>query len=331
MITLGIETSCDETAVAILENKKILSNVLYSQIREHSKYGGVVPEIASRKHIEKIGYIFEEAVATSQINIEDIDTVAVTKGPGLVGSLLVGVNFAKGIAFALKKPLYEINHIEGHILSVLLENNIDFPFVSLVASGGHTHIFLVKDLGEYELLGKTLDDAAGEAFDKVAKMLQLGYPGGPILEKLAMQGKPVVKFPKSFMVKGNLNFSFSGIKTSVMNFINKNKNSVSVEDICCSFQKTVGDTFVYKIREAVKITKINTITFSGGVACNRYLRKRISEFAMENSLRFFSPSPEYCSDNAAMIALAGFLKNLKEPLEYPFDFTVNAVPRLKLC
>jgi N6-L-threonylcarbamoyladenine synthase len=331
LIVLGIETSCDETAVAILENKNILANVLYSQVREHSKFGGVVPEIASRKHIEKITLVFEEAMEESQVDLKNVDMVAVTTGPGLVGSLLVGVNFAKGIAYALKKPLLPVNHIEGHILAVLLENNIEFPFLSLVASGGHTSLFLVKNVGEYVLLGKTLDDAAGEAFDKVSKMLGLGYPGGPVIEKMAEKGEFSIKFPKSFMEKDNLNFSFSGLKTSVMNYIRKHSWELPVYDICRSFQETVAETFLFKIGEAVRKEKIRTVTFSGGVACNKFINQKIKEFSLENNLKFYSPSPRFCSDNAAMIALTAFLRGQRKPTEYPFDFSLNAMPRMKLC
>ena len=331
MLVMGIETSCDETAVAILENKKILSNVLYSQIKEHSKFGGVVPEIASRKHIEKIGYIFRNALTAANVNLKQIDLIAVTNGPGLVGSLLVGVNFAKGVAYALKKPLKRIHHIEGHIIAVLLEYNIDYPFLSLVASGGHTSLFLVKNFGEYKLLGRTLDDAAGEAFDKVAKMLDLGYPGGPIIEKYARMGEHTIKFPKAFMKKGNLNFSFSGVKTAVKNFIARNKENFSIYDICRSFQETIAETFIFKINEAVKAENVKTVTFSGGVACNMFLKEKIKKFSLENNLEFYSPSPEFCSDNAAMIALAGYFSQKKEKEVFPFDFTMNAMSRIKLC
>ena len=331
MLILGIESSCDETAMAIIdENKKIIANFLYSQIEEHSKFGGVVPEIASRKHIEKIDYIFNELFKHANITPEDLDIISVTQGPGLVGSLLVGLNFAKGIAYFLKKPLYPVHHIEGHILSVLFENEVEFPFISLIASGGHTSLFLVQSPGQYTLLGKTLDDAAGEAFDKVAKMLKLGYPGGPIVEKLGKNGKNNIKFPKSFIKKGNLNFSFSGVKTSVLNFIKKNPD-YNREDICCSFQNTIADTFIFKINEAVKKFNIKNVTFGGGVACNSFIKNKIETFAKENNINFYCPSPELCSDNGAMIALAGYFKHIKENRKFPFDFTLNANARMLLC
>ena len=331
MFILGTESSCDETAVAVIDdNKKIYANILYSQIKEHSKFGGVVPEIASRKHIEKIDHIFNKVFSSIDIPIENIDIVSVTQGPGLVGSLLVGLNFAKAVAYYLKKPLYPVNHIEGHILSVLFENNVEFPFISLIASGGHTSLFLVEKPGKYQLLGRTLDDAAGEAFDKVAKMLGLGYPGGPIVENLAQKGENNIKFPKSFIEKGNLNFSFSGIKTSVLNFIKKEKN-YKTEDICSSFQNSISDTFIFKLSEAVKKYKVKNIGFGGGVACNSFIKKKLSEFAYKNNLNFYTPSPILCSDNAAMIALAGYYRHINEKRCFPFDLALNAIPRMKLC
>ncbi len=328
MYILGIETSCDETAIGIIdENLKIYANVIYSQIKEHEIFGGVVPEIASRKHIEKIKILSEEAFKLANLNIDDIDIISVTQGPGLIGSLLVGVNFAKAIAYALEKKLYFINHIEGHILSVFIENSVDFPFLSLVASGGHTNLFLVKNFGKYNLLGKTLDDAAGEAFDKVAKMLNLGYPGGPIVEKLAQNGdENSIAFPKSFIEKDNFNFSFSGLKTAVRNFIAKNKE-FKIEDVCASFQKSVADVFIFKISEAAKKYNVKNICFSGGVACNTYIKSRINEFCINNKLNFYSPSPIYCTDNGVMIALAG-LQHYKKSPDFKFKLSANAHSRL---
>ena len=330
MYILGIETSCDETAIGIIdENIKVYANVIYSQIKEHKIFGGVVPEIASRKHIEKIKILTIEAFKQSGLNIKDIDVISVTQGPGLIGALLVGVNFAKAIAYALKKKLYFVNHIEGHIFSVFIENNISFPFVSLVASGGHTNIFLVEDFCKYTLLGKTLDDAAGEAFDKVAKMLNLGYPGGPIVEKLSKNGdENAIKFPRAFIEKNNFNFSFSGLKTAVRNFILKNKN-FNIEDICASFQKAVADVFIFKISETVQNFNVKNISFSGGVACNKYIKDRIYEFCKENNLNFYSPSPIYCTDNGVMIAFAGLKRFEKNP-NSQFDLSENAFSKLKL-
>lgn len=330
MLVLGIETSCDETAIGIIdENLKIYANVIYSQIKEHKIFGGVVPEIASRKHIEKIKILTEEAFKLANFSASDIDIISVTQGPGLIGSLLVGVNFAKAIAYALRKKLYFVNHIEGHILSVFIENQVEFPFISLVASGGHTNLFLVEDFGKYILLGKTLDDAAGEAFDKVAKLLNLGYPGGPIIEKLAKEGdENSIEFPKAFIQKGNFNFSFSGLKTAVRNFVIKNPDAKK-EDICASFQKAVCDVFLFKISEAIKKYKIKNICFAGGVACNNYIKNKIYNYCNENNLNFFSPSPIYCTDNGVMIAFAGLKKFEREP-NLKFDLAANAFSRMKL-
>ncbi len=331
MFILGIESSCDETAIAIIdENKNIYANLLYSQIKEHKNFGGVVPEIASRKHIEKIDRIFFEAFKKAEISPNDIDIISVTQGPGLVGSLLIGLNFAKAIAYFLKKPLYPVHHIEGHILSVLFENSVEFPFISLVASGGHTSIFLVEKVGKYKLLGKTLDDAAGEAFDKVAKMLHLGYPGGPIVERLAKKGRNCINFPKAFIEKKNLNFSFSGLKTAVLNYIKK-EHSFSTEDICCSFQNNIADTFIYKLNEATQMHNVKSIAFGGGVACNSFIKEKIREFAKNKGLNFYTASPILCSDNGAMIALAGYYKHLSAKCKFPFDFSLNATPRMQLC
>ncbi len=330
MYILGIETSCDETAVAIInEQKKIYANVIYSQIKEHKIFGGVVPEIASRKHIEKIKIITEKAFEDAGLKPKDIDTIAVTQGPGLIGSLLVGVNFAKALAYALNKKLFFVNHIEGHILSVLIEQDIRFPFISLVASGGHTNLFKVESIGKYTLLGKTLDDAAGEAFDKVAKMLDLGYPGGPIVEKLSKNGNEnAINFPKAFIEKENYNFSFSGLKTAVRNYLIKNKN-FKIEDVCASFQKAVADVFIFKIKESIENFNIERICFSGGVACNSYIRNRIKEFCKKEGVEFYFPSPIFCTDNAVMIALAGYYKNLRS-IKDDFDLTANALSRMKL-
>jgi len=329
MLSLGIETSCDETAVAVVDNNfNILSNELYSQIKEHSAFGGVVPEIASRKHIEKIDIIANLSLEKAGIKVKDIDIIAVTVGPGLIGSILVGLNFAKGLAYATKKPLYPIHHIEGHILSLLFDNNLDFPFISLVASGGHTNLFLVNSIGDYTLLGKTLDDAAGEAFDKVAKMLNLGYPGGPIIEKLALKGKNCIKLPQSFIVKENLNFSFSGIKTSVLNFI-KN-NSFKIEDLCASFQNSIAETFIFKLQEASRIFGVKNIALAGGVSCNSFIRNKISEFAKNTGKKLYLPSKSLSTDNAAMIAAAGISKHSRDSINFPFDFTLNAKSRLNI-
>ena len=330
MFVLGIETSCDETAIGIIDEKiKIYANIIYSQIKEHKVFGGVVPEIASRKHIEKIKILCEQAFNHSNIDINEIDIISVTQGPGLIGSLLVGVNFAKAIAYALGKKLYFVNHIEGHILSVFIENKVEFPFISLIASGGHTSIFLVEDFGKYILLGKTLDDAAGEAFDKVAKLLNLGYPGGPTIEKLAKKGDEyAIEFPKSFIQKENFNFSFSGLKTAVRNFVINNQNE-KVENICASFQKAIADVFLFKISEAVKKFNVKNICFAGGVACNSYIKKRILSFCENNNLNFYFPSPIYCTDNGVMVALSGLEMFERNPT-YTYALSANAFSRMKL-
>ena len=259
-ITLGIETSCDETSVSVVKNgRKILSNTIFSQIKQHAKFGGVVPEIASRQHLEAISHVTQKALEDASIGFDDIDLVAVTNGPGLIGALLVGVSYAKGLAYALNKPLIGVNHIEGHIFANFLESDFAPPFLCLVVSGGHSHLVYVKDYGDYEVMGRTVDDAAGEAFDKVARALGLGYPGGPLIDKAAKEGnEAAISFPIAHLKDSELNFSFSGIKTAVLNYLNRQRQKgdpIIVEDVAASFQKAVVDALVENTLKAAKKKK----------------------------------------------------------------------------
>lgn len=311
MLILGIETSCDETAAAVVQDgKKILSSIVSSQIEVHSPYGGVVPELASRKHMEDIVSVVEEALKKSAITNEQIDAVASTRGPGLVGSLLVGFSFAKAYAYALNVPWIGVNHLEGHIHSVFLENNPpDFPFVVLLASGGHTNIYYATTFTEFEQMGQTRDDAAGEAFDKVAKMLELGYPGGGVIDKLAKQGDPnAVSFPRPFLDKSGFDFSFSGIKTSVNRYLQKNKDTYKnhIPDIVAGFQEAVVEVLSYKIVNAAKTRNCNRIALVGGVAANSRLREKVTQEAEAQGISIHIPSIDLCGDNAAMIASVGY-------------------------
>ena len=312
MLVLGIETSCDETAASVLKDgKEILSNVVYSQIALHKPYGGVVPELASRKHLDNIIPVVEEALAQAGLNLEAIEGIAVTRGPGLVGALLVGLCFAKSLCAVTRVPLIGVNHIEGHICSIFLEQEVAFPFLSLTVSGGHTSLFLVKEIGSYEVLGQTRDDAAGEAFDKVAKLLNLGYPGGGIIESLAEKGKPRIRFPRAIPSADSLDFSFSGIKTAVVNYVKgfttppNGLIKFSIEDIAASFQEAVVDMLIKKVVQARKRYKTERLVLAGGVISNGYLRRRFREMAQEENLDLFIPSSHLCTDNAVMIAWVG--------------------------
>ncbi|HHY70535.1 MAG TPA: tRNA (adenosine(37)-N6)-threonylcarbamoyltransferase complex transferase subunit TsaD, partial [Thermoanaerobacterales bacterium] len=283
-ITLGIETSCDETSVSVVRGgRTILSNTIFSQIKQHAKYGGVVPEIASRQHLEAISHVTQKSLEDASIGFDDIDLVAVTQGPGLVGALLVGVSYAKGLAYALNKPLVGVNHIEGHIFANFLENDFAPPFLCLVVSGGHSHLIYVKDYGDYEIMGRTVDDAAGEAFDKVARALGLGYPGGPLIDKIAKSGdESAISFPVAHFEEGNLSFSFSGIKSAVLNYLNHQKQKalpIIVEDVAASFQKAVVDALVENTLEAMEIKKVKIIALAGGVAANSRLREELTRRA----------------------------------------------------
>ncbi|MDI6801878.1 MAG: tRNA (adenosine(37)-N6)-threonylcarbamoyltransferase complex transferase subunit TsaD [Thermodesulfovibrionales bacterium] len=310
-LILGIDTSCDDTSAALVaDGNKILSNIISSQSDIHKKYGGIVPELASRRHIEMVWPVVDEALNRAGVSFADIDAIAVCHGPGLIGSLLVGCGFAKAIAYAKKIPLVAVNHLEGHIFSVFLEHSdIEFPFLSLIASGGHTSLYIVNGLGQYIELGRTRDDAAGEAYDKVAKLLGLGYPGGPIIDELAQEGNPkAYEFPRAY-VPESFDFSFSGLKTAVKLEVQKSElqtlDSKLIKDIAASFQLAVVDVLVRKVEWAIVKKGIRRVTLSGGVSANSELRKRFAEMAKEREIELFLPSISLCTDNAAMIAAAG--------------------------
>lgn len=328
---LSIETSCDETSAAVVVNgRDVLSNTIFSQIDIHKKFGGVVPEVASRNHVEKISQVVDEALETANMTFDDIDAIAVTYGPGLVGALLVGVSYAKGLAYAHKKPLIPVNHIEGHICAnFIAHKDLEPPFICLVVSGGHTHIVHIKDYGDYEVLGKTRDDAAGEAFDKVARSLGLGYPGGPLIDKLAKIGNVTIDFPRVYLEKESLDFSFSGIKSAVLNYLNQQKQKdleIIPADVAASFQKAVVEVIADKLIEASKRTGVKTIALAGGVAANSGLRKEI-EGKIKDDMRFVYPPIILCTDNAAMIGSAGYFDYKKGCIT---DQKLNAVSNLKL-
>ncbi len=316
MLILGIETSCDDTSAAVVEDGyRVLSSVVSSQDSIHARYGGVVPELASRRHIEEIVPIVEEALERAGIELEDIGGISVTQGPGLVGSLLVGLSFAKAVSYATGLPLTGVNHIEAHAHAAFLREggalreSPDFPFVALIVSGGHTTLLLLEDYTRYRVLGQTLDDAAGEAFDKVAKLLGLGYPGGAAIDRLARDGDPLyVEFTRPYMAKGNLNFSFSGIKTAVRNFVGLKESMPedAIKDLAASFQEAVVDVLVNKALWAVRTAGVKDLVVAGGVACNSRLRARLKEAAQKDGTRLFIPAPHFCSDNGAMVAALGF-------------------------
>jgi N6-L-threonylcarbamoyladenine synthase len=311
MLILGIDTSCDDTSAAVVEDGTgILSNIVSNQNELHKKYGGIVPELASRKHVELITPVVSEALASAEASIHDIDAIAVTHGPGLIGSLLVGVCFAKSLSYVHGIPIVAVNHLEGHICSYYLESTPVFPHLALVVSGGHTSIYNVAGTGNYEEIGRTRDDAAGEAYDKVAKLLGYGYPGGPIIDELAAKGDShSVKFPRSFL-KDCYDFSFSGLKTAVLTYVRKNPDA-SKEDIAASFQGAVIDVLVGRSIEVAKKRGINLITVSGGVSANKGLRSAMKEKTSAEGLEIFLPSMPLCTDNAAMIASAGYYHFLK--------------------
>jgi N6-L-threonylcarbamoyladenine synthase len=334
LLILGIETSCDETAASVVQNRNIiLSNVVSSQVEIHKDYGGVVPELASRHQLENIDIVISEAMERAGTAFDQLGAIAVTYGPGLVGSLLVGVCTAKSISYVYKIPLIAINHLEAHIRSAFIENpDIEFPAIALVVSGGHTSLFLLPEEGIYSTLARTRDDAAGEAFDKVAKLLSLGYPGGPIIDHLSKEGDPDhIEFPKARMSDGSLDFSFSGLKTSVLRYVQAHQitpqDRESIPSIVASFQKTVVKTLAEKTFSSAHRERVKSIIVSGGVACNSYLRETFMDQGRKNGFQVYLPSPDLSTDNAAMVAAAAFLKYGRKEFA---DLTLNADPGLRL-
>lgn len=333
VLILAIESSCDETAASVVKNgREVLSNVISSQIALHTLYGGVVPEIASRKHIEKINQVIESALAEADVTLEEITAIAVTYGPGLVGALLVGVAEAKALAYAAKKPLVGVHHIEGHVSANFIENpDLEPPFVCLIVSGGHTHLVIVKDYGEFEIIGHTRDDAAGEAFDKVARAVGLGYPGGPKVDKAAREGNPhAIEFSRAKVGDNPYDFSFSGLKSAVLNYINHAKmtgEEICVPDLAASFQNAVVESLVSRAIMAAKEYGYDKLAIAGGVASNSALREGMKAACEKEGIRFYHPSPIYCTDNAAMIGAAAYYEYQKGARS---GWDLNAVPNLKL-
>lgn len=331
--TMGIETSCDDSSVAILKNdREVLVNLISSQIDIHALFGGVVPEIASRKHLEAINPLIEKALTDTNLSYEDIDLISVTKGPGLMGSLLVGISAAKGLSLATGTPLIGANHMQGHICANYLSNkDLEPPFISLVVSGGHTYLCKVNSYTDYEVIGKTLDDAAGESFDKVARKIGLGYPGGPKIDKLAKEGnKDAINFPRVMLEKGSYDFSFSGLKTAVLNYAHKLEQrgeEVNKADLAASFQEAVVDVLVDKSMMLLKETGLKKIAVSGGVAANSRLKERLKEECDKEGIKFYHPSIILCTDNAAMIAMAGFLNYKNGAVD---DNFMKVYPNLEL-
>ena len=332
VITLAIESSCDETSASILKNgRDVLSNIISTQIETHKKFGGVVPEVASRKHIENIDEVVQEALDTANMDFKDIDHIAVTYGPGMAGALLVGLSHAKALAYTLDIPLVGVNHIEGHVsANYIAHKDLKPPFITLIVSGGHTHLVEVKDYGVYEILGRTRDDASGEAFDKIARAMGLGYPGGPIIDKLAKQGnKHAIEFPRANMDE-EYDFSFSGLKSAVLNYLNAKKmknEEIIVEDVAASFQEAVVEVLSTKAIKAAIDKNYKTIALAGGVACNSSLREKITEMAKEHRIEVKYPPAVLCTDNAAMIGCAGYYNYINGRRD---DMSLNAVPGLKI-
>ena len=332
-LILAIESSCDETAASVVKNGRcVLSNIISSQIAIHTLYGGVVPEIASRKHIEKINQVVEAALKEADVTLDDIDAIGVTYGPGLVGALLVGVAEAKAIAYAKKKPLVGVHHIEGHVSANYIEHpDLEPPFLCEIISGGHTHLVIVKDYGSFEILGRTRDDAAGEAFDKVARAIGLGYPGGPKIDKLAKEGNPhAIDFPRAHMEDAPYDFSFSGVKSAVLNHLNKCRMTgepIVEADIAASFQQAVVDVLVDNAIRAAKDYHMDRLAIAGGVASNGALRAAMEAACEKEGIRFYRPSPIFCTDNAAMIGVAAYYEYQKGTRH---GWDLNAVPNLKL-
>lgn len=332
-IILGIESSCDETAAAVVrDGKEVLSNIINSQIDLHKIYGGVVPEIASRKHIENISVVVDEAIKAAGIEFSDIDAIAVTYGPGLVGALLVGVSYAKALSFGLSKPLVPVHHIRGHITANSIAHpDVQPPYVCLVASGGHSHIVMVNSYTDFEVIARTRDDAPGEAFDKIARVLGLGYPGGPLIDKLSKEGNPdAIAFPRVTMAEGSLDFSFSGVKTAVINYLHKaeqRNEEIKKADVAASFQKAVCEALVTHTVKAAMDKNVKTVAMAGGVASNSYLREMMEKECKKHSIDVIYPPPVLCTDNAAMIAAAGYFGYLDGDLA---SSDLNAVANLSL-
>ena len=326
IIILGIESSCDETSVAIVKNgREVLSNVINTQLSIHELYGGVVPEIASRNHVENISPVMKEALKEANIKIDDVDGIACTYGPGLVGALLVGVSYAKALSYAANKPLIGVNHIQGHIAAnYITYKDLKPPFLTLLISGGNTQLVLVKDYTKFEILGKTRDDAVGEAFDKIARVIGLGYPGGPKMDKLAQEGIPNIVLPKVHI--DGLDFSFSGLKTAIINLHHKTPD-INKANLAASFEKDVAEILLDNTRKAVKESNINKIALAGGVSANSYIRKAFKELEEKENIKVYYPELKLCTDNAAMIASAGYYNFLKGNFS---DLKLNAVPNLKL-
>lgn len=325
-LVLGIESSCDETSVAVVKNgREVLSNVIDTQIKIHEQFGGVVPEIASRNHIEAISRVTKIALEQANVKLEDIDVIVPTYGPGLVGALLVGVSYGRGLAYALNKPLVGVNHLEGHIsANYITHPDLEPPFLCMLTSGGNTQIVYVKDYCDMEVLGRTRDDAIGEAFDKVARVIGLTYPGGPKIDKLAEQGKATINFPKTHFE--NLDFSFSGIKTAVINLHHKNPE-VNKADLCMSFEKAVTEVLTENIEKAIKQTGIKKVVLAGGVSANTHIREEFEKLGQKLNVQIYKPDLKLCTDNAAMIGSAGYYRYLHG---YISDNTLNAVPNLKI-
>lgn len=330
---LAIESSCDETSAAIVVNgRQVLSNIISSQIDIHTKFGGVVPEVASRKHIEAISKVVEEALNKANLTFEDLDAIGVTYGPGLVGALLVGLQYAKSLAYALDKPLIGVNHIEGHICANFIEHiDLKPPFVCLVVSGGHTFIVYMKDFGDFEVIAKTRDDAAGEAYDKVARAIGLGYPGGPKIDKLSKEGNEnAIKFPRANFHDDSLDFSFSGLKSAVLNYLNKmemTKQEINRADVAASFQKALVGVLVDNAIKTCRMRNVSKIAVAGGVASNSTLRETLIVEGRKNGIEVLFPSPILCTDNAAMIGSAAYFEFIKGNTA---DLSLNAIPNLKL-
>ena len=323
---LGIESSCDETSVSIVrKGREVLSNVINSQIKIHKQFGGVVPEIASRNHIEAISDVTTEALKQANLKFKDIDVIACTYGPGLVVALLVGVSYAKALSFALNKPLVGVNHIEGHIAAnYITHKELKPPFLCMIISGGHTHLVHIKDYNSFEILGKTRDDAIGEAFDKVARVIGLEYPGGPKIDKLAKEGEPNIKLPETYFE--NLDFSFSGIKTAVLNLNHKNPE-INKADLCASFELAATNMIIENTKKAIKKLKIEKVALAGGVSANSYIRERFLNLEKELNIKVYYPELILCTDNAAMIASAGYYNFLDGKIS---DLSLNAIPNLKI-